>query len=154
MPLRFCESCGHDSALPTGEPSRWIAIVDADPEFYRRAAARSGNGRVEFPRSFEPRRITLQDSVTLVGRRNRRQQIAPRIDLGIPPVDRGVSTRHAELRIRDSGLTVADLGSTNGTSLNGSNELLQVNHEVRLSVGDRIHVGAWTTITIGELDWG
>ena len=48
----------------------------------------------------------------------------PEIDLGIHPVDRGVSTQHAVLRIRGSGLTVTDLGSTNGTSINASDDLL------------------------------
>lgn len=70
------------------------------------------------------------------------------IDLGIHPADRGVSTQHAVLRIRDSGLTVTDLGSTNGTSLNGSNDRLTEGEETPLADGDRIHVGAWTTITV------
>jgi predicted component of type VI protein secretion system len=52
------------------------------------------------------------------------------------------------LRIRDSGLTVTDLGSTNGTSLNGSDDRLTEGEEIPLADGDRIHVGAWTTITI------
>ena len=72
----------------------------------------------------------------------------PEIDLGIHPVDRGVSTQHAVIRIRGSGLTITDLGSTNGTSLNGSDSLLANGEETPLADGDRIHVGAWTTITI------
>ena len=72
----------------------------------------------------------------------------PEIDLGIHPVDRGVSTQHAVIRIRGSGLTLTDLGSTNGTSLNASDSLLANGEETPLADGDRIHVGAWTTITI------
>ena len=136
MPVsgRFCEACGHDSALP--EPAAppppvpaaasgaWTAVVNADREFYERVLARGGPDTVEFPRFFPERRIVLQGNTTLIGRHNREQGVEPEIDLGIHPVDRGVSTQHAVLRIRDSGLTITDLGSTNGTSLNGSEDLL------------------------------
>jgi hypothetical protein len=151
---RFCEICGHDSALPEpATPPRtarvvWTAVIDADWDFYQRVIARGGPDTVEFPHFFPERRIILRRKATLIGRRNRNQGVEPDIDLGIQPVDRGVSTQHAVLRIRDSALTVADLGSTNGTSLNGSDTLLQKDEEVALGHGDRIHVGAWTTITI------
>jgi hypothetical protein len=160
MPVtgRFCEACGHDSALP--EPSAsapppaeakavgWTAVVNADREFYERVLAQGGPDTVEFPQFFPPRRIALQSDTTLIGRGNARQGIEPEIDLGIHPADRGVSTQHAVLRPRDSGLTVTDLGSTNGTSLNGSNDRLTEGEEVPLADGDRIHIGAWTTITV------
>ena len=151
---RFCESCGHDSALPaplptnTPAPAVWTAVVAADREFYERVLARGGPDTVEFPQFFPERRITLQSNTTLIGRRNAKQGVEPEIDLGIEPVDRGVSTQHAVLRIRDSGLTVTDLGSTNGTSLNGSDDLLGNGAETPLADGDRIQVGAWTTITV------
>jgi len=161
MPVsgRFCEACGHDSALPepAAAPSPqappaasagWTAVVTADPEFYQRVLAREGPDTVEFPRFFPERRIGLHGSTTLIGRRNREQGVEPEIDLGIHPADRGVSTQHAVLRIRDSGLTVTDLGSTNGTSLNGSEDLLPEGEETPLADGDRIHIGAWTTIRI------
>jgi hypothetical protein len=160
MPVsgRFCEACGHDSALP--EPSAapspatgatsvgWTAVVNADREFYERVLAQGGPDTVEFPQFFPERRIVLAGSTTLIGRGNAKQGVEPEIDLGIHPADRGVSTQHAVLRIRGSGLTVTDLGSTNGTSLNGSNDRLTEGEETPLADGDRIHVGAWTTITI------
>ncbi len=65
-----------------------------------------------------------------------------------------MSTQHAVLRIQDSGLTVTDLGSTNGTSLNDSDELLGNGEEIALADGDRIHVGAWTTITVTKSEKG
>ena len=102
----------------------WTAVVNADRDFYERVVARGGPDTVEFPRFFPERRIVLQGNTTLIGRHNREQGVEPEIDLGIHPVDRGVSTQHAVLRVRDSGLTVTDLGSTNGTSLNGSEDLL------------------------------
>jgi len=160
MPVsgRFCEACGHDSALPEpsaaaappvgAQPIGWTAVVNADREFYERVLAQGGPDTVEFPQFFPPRRIALQGDTTLIGRSNPKQGVEPEIDLGIHPADRGVSTQHAVLRIRDSGLTVTDLGSTNGTSLNGSNDRLAEGEETPLADGDRIHIGAWTTITI------
>jgi hypothetical protein len=160
MPVsgRFCEACGHDSALP--EPAAtppqspeavsvgWTAVVSADRALYERILAQEGPDTVEFPRFFPERRIVLQGNTTLIGRGNRKQGVDPEIDLGIHPADRGVSTQHAVLRIRDSGLTVTDLGSTNGTTLNDSDDRLPEGEETPLTDGDRIHLGAWTTITI------
>ncbi|MEU0497535.1 FHA domain-containing protein [Mycobacterium sp. NPDC006124] len=150
---RFCETCGHDSALPAPTtpvqaPVTWTAVVRADREFYDRVVARGGPDTVDYPQFFPERRITLQGDTALIGRHNRDHGVTPEIDLGLQPADRGVSTQHAVLRIRDTGPTVTDLGSTNGTSLNGGEELLAENVETPLSDGDRIHVGAWTTITI------
>lgn len=155
---RFCEACGHDSALPSPatpsatEPAApqaaWTAVVAADRDFYNRVLARGGPDTVDFPQYFPERRITLRDSATLIGRRNVGQGIEPQIDLGIHPSDRGVSSQHAVLRRHGADLTITDLGSTNGTSLNGSEALLTNGEETPLADGDRIHVGAWTTITV------
>jgi hypothetical protein len=151
---RFCEACGKDSALPARPAPRptattvaWTAIVNADADYYKRVIARGGPDTVEFPDVFPERRITLYGN-TLIGRSNRKQGVEPGIDLGINPMDRGVSTQHAVLQVRDNGLTITDLGSTNGTSINDSEDLLANGEEVALSDGDRIHVGAWTTITV------
>lgn len=151
---RFCETCGHDSALPAPAVSPaapvavWTAVVTADRDFYERVLARGGPDTVEFPTFFPERRIILQGNTTLIGRGNPKQGVEPEIDLGIEPVDRGVSTQHAVLRLSGTGLTITDLGSTNGTSLNGSDGLLANGSETPLADGDRIHVGAWTTITV------
>ena len=127
----------------------WVATVTADQDYYKRVIARGGPDTVEFPEFFPERRITLYGN-TLIGRTNRKQGIEPGIDLGIQPIDRGVSTQHAVLRVQGSELTVTDLGSTNGTSLNDSDELLGNGEETPVSDGDRIHVGAWTTITVNR----
>lgn len=150
---RFCETCGHDSALPApATPVQasvtWTAVVRADREFYDRVVARGGPDSVDFPQFFPERRITIQGDTALIGRHNRDQGVTPEIDLGLQPADRGVSTQHAVLRIHDGGPTITDLGSTNGTSLNDSEDLLANGVETPLSDGDRIHVGAWTTIKI------
>jgi hypothetical protein len=157
---RFCEACGYDLALPEPVPPvtpataaaavGWTAVVAADREFYQRVLARGGPDTVEFPQFFPERRISLVKGTTLIGRHNHDQGVEPEIDLGIHPVDRGVSTQHAVLRFHDFGLTVTDLGSTNGTCLNDSEDFLANGEETPLADGDRIHVGAWTTITIEQ----
>jgi FHA domain len=158
---RFCEACGHDSALPepvaTPKPTdatvEWTAVVAADRDYYKRVNARGGPDTVEFPEFFPERRIALRGT-TLIGRANRSQGVMPGIDLGIHPTDRGVSTQHAVLRMHGSELTITDLGSTNGTSLNDSDDLLANGEEVALADGDRIHLGAWTTITVAKSEQG
>jgi predicted component of type VI protein secretion system len=126
----------------------WTVVVAADREFYERVLAREGPDTVDFPAFFPERRITLQSNTAMIGRGNRDQGVQPEIDLGIHPADRGVSSQHAVLRIHDSGLTITDIGSTNGTTLNDSDDRLGDGEETPLADGDRIHVGAWTTITV------
>jgi hypothetical protein len=43
---------------------------------------------------------------------------------------------------------VVDQDSTNGTTINGADEPIQPFVPVPLKSGDRVHVGAWTTITL------
>jgi pSer/pThr/pTyr-binding forkhead associated (FHA) protein len=50
--------------------------------------------------------------------------------------DPSVSRRHAEVRIEGDGFAITDLGSTNGTQLNG-----QRVQTARLAPGDRISIG-------------
>ncbi|WP_327118003.1 FHA domain-containing protein [Nocardia sp. NBC_01730] len=175
---RFCEVCGRDSALArplqrpaepappepaaaapatpepaAAEPPRpvaWIATIVADREFYDRVIARKGPDveQVGFPTYYPERRIVLHGSEILIGKRSVSQGIAPEIDLGIAPADIGVSRAHAMIHVDGRGLTVTDLGSTNGTSLNGSEDLLPPKVAVSLRSGDRIHLGGWTTITL------
>ncbi|WP_433782210.1 FHA domain-containing protein [Actinomycetospora sp. CA-101289] len=70
----------------------------------------------------------------------------PGIDLSGPPADPGVSRLHAVL-LRDApGWSVLDPGSTNGTAVNYAPEPIPTDTPVRLADGDRVHVGAWTTL--------
>lgn len=60
-----------------------------------------------------------------------------------------MSHRHAVfLRQPDGSWAVVDQGSTNGTTLNGSDEPIQPHVPVPLQDGDRVHVGAWTTLAV------
>jgi len=55
-----------------------------------------------------------------------------------------VSSRHAVINYRDSGFYIRDLGSTNGTLLNG----MKLDGEMPLNDGDNITFGTFNTIFI------
>lgn len=128
----------------------WVATITADREFYDRVQARKGPDadQVEFPAFYPERRITLRGTDILIGKHSVSQGLQPEIDLGIAPADAGVSRAHAIIRLTETGITITDLGSTNGTSLNGSEDLIPAEAPVQLQSGDRIHLGGWTTIIV------
>jgi hypothetical protein len=68
--------------------------------------------------------------------------------------DRRVSRRHAQIRPKDSGFEVVDLGSRNGISLNGK----RVEKTAPLASGDRLQVGSTYFVfdppPLFELGWG
>lgn len=95
----------------------------------------------------QQRRLT-GNQVT-IGRRRHSTGETPDIDLSTPPEDPGVSHQHAVLvQQPDSSWAIVDQNSTNGTTVNGSDEPIQPFVPVPLQDGDRVHVGAWTTITL------
>lgn len=59
--------------------------------------------------------------------------------------DTGVSRRHAEVRLEGDDVVVVDIGSTNGTSVNG-----RLVERARLTPGDRIELGR--TVLVYERD--
>lgn len=77
---------------------------------------------------FSPFRQQLQGSTISIGRAS---------DCSIPIKDRYLSRRHAEILANDGHWVLKDLGSANGTYLNGS----RVERDQRLHAGDRIRLG-------------
>ncbi|HEY8481708.1 MAG TPA: FHA domain-containing protein [Spirillospora sp.] len=130
----------------------WTAVVAADREYFERVLAEGGpdSASLKFPPYAPERRIPLAGPQVRVGRRSTKQPSPPpEIDLREPPEDPGVSHLHAVLLAKpDGSWTLVDPGSTNRTCMNGSMEPIPYNTEIPLGDGDRIHVGAWTTITL------
>ena len=73
------------------------------------------------------RRFELPDAPTLIGRGSR----------ALPLTDNTVSRRHCELFPQDTGWILKDLGSSNGTYING----VRVDNTYSLKLGDQMRVG-------------
>ena len=160
---RFCEICGHDSTRPApavphpspppapAGPATWSVVATADRAWFEEVCRREGPdvASVAFPHYCPPRTFVLAGPQMTIGRRSRSRGIEPEIDLSGPPLDPGVSTLHAVLLVRpDGGWDLVDVGSTNGTVIGGSPTRSRPNVPVRLAVGDRIKIGAWTVLTV------
>ncbi len=130
---------------------RWVVSIASDAEYHERVQAMGGPDAdaMSFPQFCPQRQFQLAGTELLIGRRSRTRGIEPQIDLTGPPEDPGVSHSHALLIPgQDGAWAVVDLDSSNGTYLNGSTDPLAPNTPVPLGDGDRIHVGAWTTLTV------
>jgi hypothetical protein len=132
----------------------WTALIHADAAYYEAVRAQEGPDAavLAFPPYCPERRVALTGRHVRIGRRSVSQGTVPEIDLSAPPEDPGVSHTHAVLIARpDGGWSLVDPGSTNGTTVNGGTDPIAVNTEIPLADGDRIHVGAWTTITVRRM---
>jgi two-component system, cell cycle response regulator len=73
--------------------------------------------------------------------------IGRRDDADVPIRDDGVSRRHAVIRVEGEGAVIRDLGSVNGTYVDGARV-----PEARLADGSRVAVGATTTLKFAWAD--
>jgi hypothetical protein len=120
-------------------------MVEANPGHFERLEAPG----VEFPMHTALRRFPLTEGVVQIGRRHKSGGPVPEIDLSGPPEDEAISHEHALLiRQSDGTWAVVDYRSTNGVFLNDSLDRLPQGKVKVLTAGDRLHIGAWTTITI------
>ncbi|HEV2784265.1 MAG TPA: FHA domain-containing protein [Actinophytocola sp.] len=170
---RFCEACGHDSLAapppstvepkapepeapaPEERPREWTATVSADRAYYNAVMAIGGPdaGGITFPAFCPDRYFPLRGKQITIGRRSASRGVNPDIDLTGPPEDPGVSHLHAVLVTEpDGSLSIVDLDSSNGTTVNDDATPLRPHVPRALADGDRIHLGAWTTITVARTD--
>jgi hypothetical protein len=152
---RFCEDCGYDHntgkvptldvAPPVPRAGQWTATVFADREYFDANAIEG----VEFPPDSKDRTLVLPAPQARIGRKSTSKGTNPEIDLSEKPLDTGVSHSHALLTLSVDGVwLVSDLGSTNGTYINDEAKPLSAGQSRSVGDGDRVHVGAWTTITL------
>lgn len=87
------------------------------------------------------RRINLDAADDLlVGRKDNQRGIYPDVDLGLDGgYDAGVSRRHAIIAVAGSDFTVEDLGSANGTFINGRRLAPEAPTPIRH--GDELKIG-------------
>ncbi|MFB7589734.1 FHA domain-containing protein [Streptomyces sp. NPDC056169] len=136
---------------PPQPPLGWTAVIGPDREYFMAMMHRSGPeaSGLNLPAYSPDKHLPLQGNQISIGRRRHSTGESPDIDLSVPPEDPGVSHQHAVLvQQPDGSWAVVDQNSTNGTTINGGEEPIQPYVPVQLQEGDRVHVGAWTTITI------
>lgn len=135
----------------SGQLAGWRLVAAADREYHARmqAAAMPDAPAIPYPAFCPERRFALRSGQVLIGRRRPSRGIEPDIDLTGPPEDAAVSHAHALLVAGpDGNWSVVDLDSANGTYLNDAPDSIEPHTPVPLKDGDRIHVGAWTTLTV------
>ncbi|WP_143660815.1 FHA domain-containing protein, partial [Streptomyces fradiae] len=135
----------------TAAPTGWTVVVRPDRDYFAAMMRRSGPeaAALSLPAHATERRMPLTGQQVTVGRRRQSTGESPDIDLSVPPEDPGVSHQHAVfVRQPDGSWAVMDQNSTNGTTLNGADEPIRPYAPVPLQDGDRVHVGAWTTLTV------
>jgi FhaA, N-terminal domain/FHA domain len=120
---------GHD--LRKGDLEVEASLVQGEqkvePAAVVQAAAAGQRAELVVHAGDDVRRVALDKEVLTIGR-------LPGSDVVVD--DKGVSRRHAQIRTKDGASTLTDLGSTNGTNLNGKPVQSRP-----LNDGDRITVG-------------
>ncbi|MGW6690103.1 FHA domain-containing protein [Streptomyces sp. NPDC054961] len=129
----------------------WTATIGPDRSYFMAMMQRSGPeaAGLNLPAYSPEQHLPLAGGQITIGRRRASTGESPDVDLSVPPEDPGVSHQHAVLvQQPDGSWAVVDQNSTNGTTINGGEDSIQPYVPVPLGDGDRVHVGAWTTITI------
>ncbi|MFJ5227481.1 FHA domain-containing protein [Streptomyces sp. NPDC088400] len=132
-------------------PTSWTAVIGPDRDYFMAMMQRSGPEAtgLNLPAFSPEQHLPLVGNQITIGRRRHSTGESPDIDLSVPPEDPGVSHQHAVLvQQPDGSWAVVDQNSTNGTTLNGAEDPIKPYIPVPLNDGDRVHVGAWTTIAI------
>jgi pSer/pThr/pTyr-binding forkhead associated (FHA) protein len=86
----------------------------------------------------------LQPGKNVIGR-------LPDPDIGIVLPEAGVSRRHSQVELLSTGWELEDLGSRNGTNVNGQD--LQPHSLTLLNEGDRIHIARVELTFSLQPDW-
>jgi hypothetical protein len=144
----FCENCGHrfgSDDLLVAETRKWQVVITADRNQFDRVA----QADLVFPIDQPSRVVTLSDPEIRIGRRSETRGVQAQVECSVAPEDPGVSHLHAVL-VRDEagGYAIRDLGSLNGTTMNDDPTPIARDTLIPLAEGDRVHIGAWTTLTI------
>lgn len=144
--LLYCEECAHglssarvEATLPTRKLEDSMSEFSARTTWGTASIGETSTVIVHIRDASEPLLIKLSDKV-LLGRVDKRSSRQPDIDLTpYGALEKGVSRIHAAIDRSDSVLTLIDLGSSNGTHLNG--QKLASEQPRVLRDGDEIRLG-------------
>jgi hypothetical protein len=145
----YCEDCGQPlygkfnvASTRRMEPANPSTVMlDQEPVFSIGTMRLTTTGSLVFQITGAKEPIVMpSQSELLLGRADPIANIAPAVDLTpFGAVEHGVSRSHAVIRIADETPTLVDLGSVNGTHLNGHR--LSPNQPRILRDGDEIQLG-------------
>ena len=116
-----------DDKLRRGDFACEASLVEGEQKVAPTAAV-NGRPSLLVREDGEERSVTLPGDAATIGR-------LP--DCEVVLKDKGASRRHAQIKLKDGVATLTDLGSTNGTRLNGA-----VVQSRTLEDGDRITIGS------------
>lgn len=144
--LLFCEECGQaldEEIVQPTMPTR--RFDDSLPEFSAKATwgsasiAKTASVVIHFRDISEPLTVELTDRIVF-GRSDASSPRQPDVDLTpFGALEKGVSRVHAAIERSDDVLTLVDMGSSNGTNLNG--QRLVPDQPRVLRDGDEIRFG-------------
>jgi hypothetical protein len=112
-----------DSGMKKGDLACVASLVEGEED----SRTAGGHASVVVHEDGGERMVALSSETLTIGRL---------ADCDVVLKDKGASRKHAQLKLRDGTWTVTDLGSTNGTRLNG-----QTIQSRELSDGDKITIG-------------
>jgi pSer/pThr/pTyr-binding forkhead associated (FHA) protein len=145
----FCSECGgsllparrHETTMSLGQHNPADESDAPDPIFVPAPEAAPSGPTLTLVIMNSGRRIRLEVSDDLlIGRKDNARGIFPDVDLGLDGgYDAGVSRRHAILSHKDGVYCVEDLGSANGTFVNGRQLAPQT--ATPLANGDELRCG-------------
>ncbi len=141
----FCEECGH----PFLGKQDALSTTQLVPEDHANSHGRMTWGTARFDSGSsviirvrdhsESIRLDTRDEL-LFGRSDPKSDLVPDFDLAVfGAAEQGVSRRHALMKRGEDTLTLVDLGSTNGTYLNGQRLIPNQPRVVR--DGDEVRMG-------------
>lgn len=144
--ILFCEECGHGMTDVISEPTLPTRrFEDSLPEFSAKATWGSASvGKkssviIHIRNASEPITIELKDRIVF-GRADTTSPRQPDVDLTpYGALEKGVSRIHAAIERSDDVLTLIDMGSSNGTNLNG--QRLVADQPRVLRDGDEVRFG-------------
>jgi pSer/pThr/pTyr-binding forkhead associated (FHA) protein len=150
----FCENCGV-SLLEGARPVSTKSLADEKQSEIESLLGRKvfdagiqgtdkfpegGTLRMEIEGSPEPILLHFENPEVILGRRDPATGALPDVDLTpFAGYRMGVSRRHSMVRYANEGLEILDLGSANGTVVNG--QRLEPHHPLRLHDGDKMVLG-------------
>lgn len=148
----FCESCGANlktgqkaastKSLPDEQRKQYdVPLEEAVPDRGSDVFPTGGALRLQIEGSPEPILLPFHQQEIVLGRRDPATGALPDVDLTpFAGYRMGVSRRHSQIRrSHDGHLELFDLGSSNGTFLNG--QRLEAHYPYRLRDGDKIALG-------------